>query len=253
MSDTPMKFIKLFLGLSLFWCGNLHALALSDLRTEIRTEINDDPTDTARRAYSDAVLLRYLNEAQKEIVNFTWLCERATSYVLSPGTTYYPLPTNLIAVHQIYFYVGGVTTELEEKSQKGLYDDSPSWETQSGQPSDYWISSSSNPASQVSAPLFISYIPIPTSQSTGTVTIWFYNMPTDLSADADVPFDNRRNLYLYHMALAYHVISRIKQMQGQTEAQDYNSRYERVMGILKENLGKMPNYSPSFSIPSIKR
>ena len=238
-----MRLSLILLSILFVW-ADCHALTLSDIRTEIRTEINDNPTDTGRRTYTDAVLLKYINEAQKEIVNLTWLCERATSYALTGQTTYYALPTDLIAVHQVYFRdSAGSLTELDEKSQKGLYDTLPDWEKDSGQPLYYWVSSSSNPASQASAPSFISYIPILPRTSTGTATVWYYNQPADLSSDSHTPFENRRNLYSYHLALAYHSISRIKQLEGRREeSQDYNARYEKAILILKDRLGRMPNY-----------
>ena len=64
-----MRIYRIFaLFVSLAWafssCQPSYALTLSDIRTDIRRAINDNPSDTSRRRYTDAVLLDYINEAQ---------------------------------------------------------------------------------------------------------------------------------------------------------------------------------------------
>lgn len=235
-------------------CGNLSALTLSDIRTEIRKTIKDNPTDTSFRRYSDAFLLPLINETQREIVNFTFLADRTSSYVLSPLTTYYNLPTDLMTVHQLYFTnTSGQLIELKEEAQRSLYDNNPQWESQSGSPSSYLITGATSSAGNASAPLLISYIPIPTQTSTGTVRIWYYNIVPDLSSDSDVPFENRRDLYPYHFSLVYGVTAKIKILEGwMDEATVYQSFYKSSVDLMKSNLGRAPNRNASFSLPSLR-
>ena len=249
-----MKLLKLVLGLVLFWTGNIYALTLSEIRSQTRIAVRDNPADTARRTYADSVYNDLINEGQKEIVNLTWLADKTSSYILSAGVTYYSLPTDTLAVHQVYFTdVSNQLRELKEAGQRSLYDDNPSWETQPGTPMEYWVSGPTLPAANVSAPLRISYIPIPDRTSTGTVTIWFYTQIGDLSSDSDVPFENRRVLYTYHSALVYYAAMRIFILENSQEAATYKDLYGFSVTGMRENLGRMPNFNPSFSIPSIKR
>ena len=250
-----MKRILLAISLLILWLAPAQALTLSDVRTQVRIAVRDNPSDSSRRRYSDTVLLDYINEAQREVSNATWLCLKSTTYVLSPMTTYYTLPTDLLAIDQVYFTNrSGNLRELEEKSQRGLYDSNPAWSTSRGEPIEYWVSATTNPSPGASAPLYISYVPIPTSASTGTIVMWYLNQPADLSADSDVPFENRRHLYPYHMCLAYHVITKIKILEGWgEEAITYQTLYVNSVNLMKENLGKAPNYTPGMRTGSTSR
>jgi hypothetical protein len=231
--------------------ANLYSLTLSDIRTEIRIAVKDNPTSSTFYRYTDTNLNNFINEAQREMVNRTWLSQRVTSYILTSGVTYYNLPTDYIVAQQVYFTdKSGSTQDLDEIAQKTLYDFNPAWERDSGQPESYWISHATTPQNQQSAPLRISYIPIPTKTSTGTVTIWYNNIVPNLSSDSHVPFQNRRHLYPYHQALAYHVIYRIKLREVKVDqAGLYQTLYENILQTMKQRLGEMPNYRPGAAIP----
>ena len=79
----------------------VYCLTLSQIRTEIRRNLRDNVS--ARQRYTDDTLLDYINQAQRDIVNETWLSMRTTSYVLTANTTYYDLPTDMIVISQVYF------------------------------------------------------------------------------------------------------------------------------------------------------
>ena len=232
-----------------------HALTVSEIKTEIRRAVSDNPSNSSFQRYSDAFLLSLINEAQREITILGDLADRTTAYVLTPRTTYYSLPADLISIKQVYFAdKSNQLSELDELSQKSLYDKNPAWERNSGQPNSYWVSQATNPRSQNSAPLRISYIPIPTHLSTGTVTVWYSYIMPDLAADGDVPFDNRRNLYLYHYAFVYYAVMRIKIIENKpTEAAAYQQFYSASLTFMKGKIGERPNYSPSIAIPGVNR
>ena len=250
-----MRLLKFSIWLSYVFSLSLaYALTLSDIRTEIRKAVHDNPSDTARRRYSDTDLLNLANQGQRETVNLTGLAEKTTAYVLSRNATYYFLPTDLLYIQQVYFTdKTGQTIELEELAQRSLYDQNPNWERNTGSPSSYWVSNSTLPQNQTSARLRISYIPIPTQTSTGTVLIWYTSTVADLSADADVPWDNRVHLTAYHYALVYYVVFRIKVIESKAdEAGAYQTLYANSVALMKSNLGMMPNYNPGANIPSTR-
>lgn len=244
------------LGLFLACCLSVslgHALTLSQLKTELRRSLRDNPSDTARQRYSDSTLVDYLNEAQRDVVNTTWLLEKATGYALSPRTTYYTLPSDMLAVHKVYFTNrSNQTITLKEFSQSGLYDTMPAWELTGGNsPVNYWVSHTTYSSPSNPTGLRISYIPIPSANgtSTGTVTVWYYFQATDLATDSDIPFDARRVLYPYHMALVYHACMRLKLIEGKSdEAKDYSALYQSYLAVLKNRLGQMPGYNPGMAV-----
>lgn len=241
---------KLALIIPIFFVVNsAHSLSLLEIKTQIRINVRDNPSDTARRRNSDTTILQFVNEGQKEINNLTWACDTSLSYVLSPLTTYYNLPENFIAVHQAYFKdKSGNLIELEEKLQRSLYDTFPGWDRSNGSPIYYWVSSSSGTSTTASNPPQISYIPIPTRQSTGTVTIWYYNQPADLSSDSDIPFDAKSQFLPYNMSIVYYVTARIKFIEGRNdEAMTYQTLYQNSVAVMKDRIGRAPNYTSGVS------
>lgn len=216
---------------------------LSQIRTEIRRNLRD--TDSSRQRYTDAVLLDFINEAQREVVNATWLGEKTSSYILSPLTTFYSLPTDLIVITNVDFKDRGNTTlPLQEMTLRGLNARNPDWRRTQGTPLEYYVDKATT-----SSQLQISYIPIPTSQSTGTVTIRYYYQVPDLSSDSDVPFDSKRHLYTYHQAIVYHATMRIKMIERRIdEANFYATLYNNYLAIIRNRLGDLPNYNPSVGV-----
>ena len=243
------KIFCFFLFIFLCFCSSFsYALNLGQLRTELRRNLRD--TDATRQRYSSSTLLDYINESQREIVNATWLADKTTIYVLTPNTSYYDLPSDMIAVEKVYFKNSQKQTiELDEESIKSLYDKNPDWERQSGTPNWYWVSNPKSPVATSTSNLQISYIPIPFNNSTGTITMWYYNQVPDLSDDSDIPFEGRANLYPYHMSIVYHATARIKLSERKTdEANFYLQLFATYVNEIKNRLGQMPNYSASMGI-----
>lgn len=227
-----------------------HALTLAQLKTEMRRNLRDTSSDTSDQRYSDALLTDFANEAQRDIVNTTWLSYKTTSYVLTANTTYYSLPDDIIVpVQAIFKNSGGSTIELNEVSLKSLYDNNVGWEKITGNPNQYVVTQATSSTANSTSSLKISYFPIPNNTSTGTVTLWYYNQVDDLVSDSDVPFNGKRNLYPYHMAIVYHTAMRLKIIEGRLdEAQLFSSLYLNSLKTISEKLGSMPNYNPSVGV-----
>lgn len=250
-----MKRILCILTVFISFSSILNALTLSQLRTEVRRNLRDTSATPSDQRYSDPTLLDYINEAQREITNITWLTEKTTEYILSPRTTYYNLPYDCINVEQVKFQKqnGSQWIVLDETSLGSLKRLNPTWETISGTPIQYFIDQTTYSTPSSSSTLIISYIPIPTNTSTGTVSVVYYNQPDDLSSDTDVPFNNKRHLYSYHMALVYHATMRLKAIEGRPdEAAFYNQLYTTSLKIMMEKIGRMPGYAPGASAASPK-
>lgn len=243
----PKKFIVLAVALfALGWPA--HALTVGEIKNEVRRYIEDTDVNNPRR--SDAIIISLINEGQREMNNFLWLSLRATSYALTSGTSYYNLPVDLIAVKQVYFKdsAGYNNLSLGERSQKELYQSNPDWDRQTGSPTDYWISAATAPVSSSSNTLRISYIPIPTLNATGTITVWYMSQVGPVTADSDLPFDGRTDLFPYHYALVYYTAMRLRILDGISEEVTlYLGLYQNYLKITKERFGDMPNYFPSAS------
>jgi hypothetical protein len=220
------------------------ALTLAEIRTGVRANVQDTATDSTLQAYSDTFMNAIINEGAREIVNATWAVEITTTVTLIAHTTYYALPTNLIKTRKALFTrANGTTSELEETSDIKLYTDNPDYERQSGTPAEYFVRIDPDGLT----PLEIAYIPVPTSASTGTVTLSYYATATDMSSDSDVPFNGLLHLVPYHSALVYFATARIKLMEHRAEeGTAYMQLYMAALKSMQDRLNQMPNYQLNF-------
>lgn len=223
-----------------------HSLTLAQLETQIRRAVHDTSSDSNLQAYSDTALDGWINDAQREITNLTWCVQKSTSYVLSAGTTYYALPSDFIAVvngKALFEDNGGQQYQLQEFSEPRIYQTEPDFEnTSSGSPSHYFLRYPGDSDDNME----IAYLPIPTTTSTGTVTLWYYYQPADLSSDSDVAFDGFNHLLPYHYAIVDHVVARIKALEQQgDQAQYWLKEFERVVTTMLDRLGRAPNRGSS--------
>lgn len=238
-----MRRALLLLSFLVLWCAPARALTLSDIRTRIRTNIRDTDTGAGLQRYPDAVLTRMINEAQRDLVNQTWCLETSTSIVVTVGTTYYNLPSDLLAPTQARFRTtAGVMTEIDETARRKLLQDTPDFERNSGSspPTEYFIqySTSGGAAQQLGLN--------PGPSAAGSVLLDYYQQATDLSADSDVPLNGYLHLYPYHYALVYRVSALIRTIEGFPDAQSYAQLYSAEVAAIVNRAGSKPNYNPSF-------
>lgn len=230
-------FLVAFLSISF-----VRGLTLSDIETHVRRHVADTATSSTLQRYSDTIIDSVVNEAQREIVNQTFCIQASTGYSLSAGTTYYSLGSDFIAaVNVIFTDRTGNVYKLKQLMPRSNYQKNPSFEKQSGQPTNYIIRDSTTGTNAQE----IAYIPVPTSISTGTVRVDYYAMANDLSSDSDVPFNGSYNLYSYHDMLVYFTTSRLFLMEGNTNAAAvYSQLYQNGLNLMKEKFGVSPDYSP---------
>lgn len=232
--------------MSLFFLGAVcsvsFAKTLAELRSDLRININDTRSDRPR--YSNATLNQLLNDAQDVVVNATWLSLKTTSYVLSRGTTYYNLPSDYLAAQQVDFANVSGVINLEEQSLKALANYNISWRTQGGKPAYYYVDASSSTTN-----LIVSFIPIPNSAtSTGTVTMQYFSSISSMTADTDVPFNNKSNLETYDDIIVFYATIRIKGIERKfDDANFYTTLYTAMLSDMRSRLGMMPNYKPGIA------
>lgn len=222
--------------------GAVNSLTLSTIRDQIRRNIRDTASASARQRYSNAILLEFINEAQREVVNLTWLTEATTTYGLTTGTTFYDLPSDFLAVKLVqYEDTDSTTIELKEKSFKRTFQSNPDWDDVTTDPNEYFILQDDNTSLQ------IGYSGIPAATSTGTVTIRYINLPVDLAADADLPFDGKLHLVPYHYSIVYHATARLKLIESKVEeANAYLQLFSISVGLAQDRLGQSPNLFPKI-------
>lgn len=77
--------------------------------------------------------------------------------------------------------------------------------------------------------------------STGlqSVSHWYTAYPDELSADADVPFNDIKRYYPYHTLLLDYAIARLKQKEGAYGAEaSYMAKWEKGLEIMKTDMAR---------------
>lgn len=235
---NKLKFI--FIGLILFLgiASTSHALSLSQIQTEIRVRTKD--TFTGRQRFSDAQLTALINEAQRDVINNTWVISRSTTFATTAGTTYYTLPTDMLAIQRVTASFLNVSEATLIKLD-GDFGNS-SWETSSGSSVQFYFQdyAQSNKIGIYPWPL--------NAASTSTIKIIYYAQSPDLANAVDIPFNSELRYLSYHDLLIFYPAYRIYLIEGeQDKATIYRQEYESRLQIMEQDIGKKPNYVPGIS------
>lgn len=241
-----MRKILPCLGLLLLTGVTAQALSLSDVENRVRLNVRDTATDTSLQRYSDTIIDRIINDGQRDVVNQTWCLDKTTADNLVVGTTFYQLPTDLIAIKFVYYRdTSSNTLELQEKNERSFRQSNPDWQKQTGKPVNYFVRTSTHSNTTYEYAVY----PIPsTSSQLGTITIDYYSQSTDMSNDSDIPFDSLSAMVPYHDALVNYATARIKIIEGKMdEANIYIQMYNSDLQNINSKFGARPNWNPSFS------
>ncbi len=226
---------KILTLLLMMTAGYAQALTLSDMRTDCRVMVRD--TGSNRQRFSDAQLLRFLNEGQKNTNQHIWPIRKSYEFALTNGTTYYELPSD-------YLHTLRVTRDhliVPEKSVKAL-DNKTEWEDVEGLPINYFLRFSSRTATSSK----IGFYPFPVTGSTGTARVDYIAQVTDMSADSDTPFNGIGELQPYGFQVSLYCAYRASMVDGQFQiAQAYFAEYQSWLKRMGEDAVARPNYNPS--------
>lgn len=219
---------------------------MAQIITEARVRIKD--TSTTRQRYTDAQLTNIINEGQRDVVNNTWCIEKTLTFNTVAGTTYYALPTDYIVVNRITsnYLNTPETTLIQMDSLNG----NTSWETQANRiPQAYFIDHS-QPNN-----MDIGIYPYPQDNlSTTTIRMKYEAMVGDLVNPTDLAYSGEYHLQTYADLLTYYTAYRIYIIEGEADkATAYGQEYAARLKVMDANVGKKPNYNPSFSGPANSR
>lgn len=221
--------VKAFLFLLL--AARADAITLSTIRSDCRVMAAD--SGSSRNRFSDAQLLRFINEGQKDAVQFAKPIHRSYQFELVAGTTYYAAPSDYLTVVRLtrsYQLLPEVSIKNLDKSQQ--------WQTVGGLPVNYFVNHSSR--------TLIGFYPFPsTSSSTGTIRMEYAAQATDLSADSDQPFNGVSELQPYAYLLSFYCAYRASVIDSKVaQSQAYYAEFKRGSDMLASDAFSRPNYQP---------
>lgn len=238
------RLIPVFGAVLLWFAGNASALVLSDVETAIRRNVRDTATSSALQRYSNTVLDAIINEGQRDVVSNTWILSKSTSITLSAETTYYTLPSDLIAIQRVTRSFGNLpeVTLAQQDADNANAD----WEVTSGTPTYFFQDRAQSNK--------IGLAPYPNSSNTGTLKIIYYCYATDLSAAGDTPLNAENRFTVYHDLLTWYGTYRLMYIEGMWDkAKVFKDLYDTRLGVLLEDYGAKPNRVPEIATKERKQ
>lgn len=220
--------------------GNSWAtLSASDILSRARTFIKDQSTAANRQQFSDAQLLQFASDGQREANAQNWLLQSSTTITLVGGTTEYALPSDFMFPNRVWYQQPGQpSSKLPASSMNDLDARTPGWITVSGVPLAYYIDMSTGT-------VYMGFYPAPTTTSTGPVTVYYVQNPTDLTVTTQVPFNGWLALQPYVSALSYYVAYRAYLTEEETDlASPYLQYWVNFLGLMRQGINRQPDFNP---------
>lgn len=227
----------LLLGISL---PSQATLVASDIISRARTYLKDQATNANRQYFTDAVLLGFLNDGQREANSINWVLQSSMSITLVGGTTEYAMPADFISTQRVWFKpTSGTFGKLEASSMDKLDADNGNWTSASGLPTKYYIDRTTSTA------VYLGFYPAPTTTSTGTATVYYtQNMP-DVSVTTGQPFAGWNNLQPYTSALAYYIAYRgYMVLEEKDLAVVYYNEWLQLLQVMRQGMNRQPDFNP---------
>lgn len=229
-----MKKIVLLTGL-LFISSNLFALTKSQLISEIRLLVNDNPTETSRYRWTDLQISTFINIAQQEINGVNWCLKTRTTLTLTAGVTEYILPTDFFAMERVYYD----NDVLKEISLSKLDDIDSMWlKSSTGTPSYYYV--------RIGTVTWLGLYPAPDNRK--DFDIYYYQIPANLDTNSLEPFNNLPRLRPYHHLITLWVAYYCMLQEGRlNSATQYYTLYNAGLKNMREIMNLTPNFYPNIS------
>lgn len=209
---------------------------ISDARVLAR-----DPSATGRARFTDAQILGFINEGQRDAIGATLCIRKAYVFDTSSGTVYYALPSDFMQIDRVL----SDNERLEEKSPAKLDQNSAEWETVTGEPINFFINFSSRTK--------IGIYPYPVSNSsTETVKVEYYAQAAELTS-SDTPFNAITEFTPFHQMLAFYAAAEMGYIDGLINQSDrYFQRYAIYRQQFNDYCRARPGYFPNAAVAPMK-
>lgn len=228
--------MKKYLLLALLLLGSVrcYALTASDIIARARVYLKDQSTVNTRQQFSDATMLSFLNDGQREANSIGWLLQSTTTISLTAGTTLYSLPSDFMATQFVLYK----NMALPQTSLNQLNADNPGWfSAAAGTPIKYYVYAGN--------PSRIGFYPAPTTAAASTVTVFYVQQPTELTTTSQTPFNSWPILTPYHSGLVYYLVYRAYSALEETDlAAQYANDWNNFLVLIKTGIMKQPDFNP---------
>ena len=232
-----------FLVLSFLCLGStkeLNAETASSLIQKVRL-YSRDPSASGRTRFTDAQILDFLNEGQRDTIGETLCIRKEYSFDTSSGTVYYAMPSDFMQIDRLLHD----NQRFEEKSPAKLDQASSEWETETGTPINFFVNFSSRTK--------VGFFPYPvTNTTTSTVKVEYYAQADDMTVSGS-PFNAITEFTPFHSMLAYYAASQMLYIDGFiAQADRYFQRYILYRNSFNEYCRARPGYFPNVNVAPVR-
>lgn len=189
-------------------------LTVAEIATRVKRQFGDE----AGAQITNNDILRWLNDAMKDIsINNNLLQVKATSPAVA-GTSEYSMPTDILTLQSVKFN-GSLLTGLSIQEADTYVQGHDSTPEATGVPTHYWVW-----ASTINV--------YPTPQAVGTLMLYYTRVPNVLTLDTDVPEIPAP----YHPRLVEYCIAQAYELDDNFESyQKKMQQFQDGMDKLKDN------------------
>lgn len=228
--------VVLFLGLFFSIVSPSHGMTAAQIIDRVRVNIADQSTAGNRQAFSDADLLKFLNDGQREANILSWLLQDRVTLTLTSGTTEYALPVDFLSTDRVLFN----GQKLEQTSLSQLDANTPGWSSASGStPQKYYLYRTTY--------TLLGLVPAPRSLTITSLTVYYIKQPIELTSTSETPWNGWASLTPYHTALVYYVSYRAcRALEEDSLAQSYYQEWASSIEVMRKGITSMPDFNPGF-------
>lgn len=215
-----------------------HALTASEIISRARVNVKDQSSVNNRQQFTDATMLGFLNDGQREANILAWLLQDIYTLQLSSGTREYPLPNDFLSTDRVLHN----DRKLEQTSLNQLDANSPGWLAATGTtPQKYYLYRTTNTV--------IGFSPKPYGIFTSTnVVIYYIKQPIELTSLSQTPWNGWQSLTPYHTALVYYVTYRASKVLEEMDMADkFYSEWATSIDAMRKGVYTMPDFNPGFT------
>lgn len=226
------------LGLLFAIVSPSHGMMVSEILSRVRSNIKDQSTVVNnRQQFSDALLIQFLNDGQREANILAWLLQDQYTVTMASGTREYSLPIDFLATDRVL----NNNVKLQQTSLNELDAVTPGWLAATGStPQKYYLYRTTSTV--------IGFSPKPYGIFTSTSVVIFYiKQPVEVTSTSDTPWNGWASLTPYHTALVYYVTYRASRVLEDKEMGDaFYQEWTNAIEQMRHGIYSMPDFNPGF-------
>lgn len=220
------------------------SMTRGEIISQLRLMLRDN--DATNRRWTDNQLIERINMAELAFVKRSRSVKDTYYITTTSSTAEYTLPTDWISSDRVCYAILPLTTTttnyklLEYYTFDSMDAKQPGWEN----------SDRSYPSRYMYRDDKVILWPPPSTTYSGTdfLKIEYSVRPSTMTSDSDIPFNEKVNLYIYHEAILWNVLSLCYSDTGQKELElYYYEKFKAEIETAKDEINNRPDKKGNFT------